>query len=131
MHSLRYALGDSLFFEILYRFITDPEYTYKNTVETEDFLIHVNNISGEDYTDFFELFLETTRLPNVVVDSLGNGQWNVSIPNIDFKLSMELEIDGRRIRSILSSNPVTIESESRVIIDPLKWYLHESDFKEN
>ena len=35
MHSLRYALGDSIFFNTLYEFIEDSSYTYQNFVETE------------------------------------------------------------------------------------------------
>ena len=130
MHSLRYALGDSIFFQTLHQFATDPAYTYQNPVETNDFLLLVNKNSGEDYSKFFKLFLETTELPNVVVDSLGNGKWNVSIPNIDFELPMELEIDGDRTSTILGNHPVLIDAESRIIVDPQNWYLHQSDFVE-
>ena len=43
MHSLRYILGDSIFFSTIYRFANDEEYTYKNPVDTEDFVELVNN----------------------------------------------------------------------------------------
>ena len=128
MNSLRFALADSIFFPTLLQFSTDSSYTYKNRVNTTDLLNLVNKNTGEDYTPFFKLFLETTNLPNVVVDSLGYGQWQVSVPNIDFNLAMELEIDGVLTRTNIGQKPLLIESESRIIVDPNKWYLHKSDF---
>ena len=130
MHSLRYALGDSLFFPILYQFVTDSMYTYQNPVTTNDFLYLVNKNSGADYAPFFNLFLETTILPNVVVDSLGNGQWTISIPNIDFELPIELKIDGKLKRVVVGNQKIFLYSDSALVVDPRKWYLHQSDFPE-
>ena len=67
-------------------------------------------------------------ISNVVVDSLGHGQRQLSVPNIDFNLAMELEIDGVLTRTNIGQKPLLIESESRIIVDPNKWYLHKSDF---
>ncbi|MEO6542328.1 MAG: M1 family metallopeptidase, partial [Ferruginibacter sp.] len=36
MHTLRYVMGDELFFPTLKKFATDPKYTYDNTVVTTD-----------------------------------------------------------------------------------------------
>ncbi len=36
MHTLRYVLGDSIFFPTLRKLATDPVYTYDNTVTTDD-----------------------------------------------------------------------------------------------
>ena len=38
MHSLRFWLGDSLFFDHLWHFANDSAYTYQNLVTTDDFL---------------------------------------------------------------------------------------------
>jgi aminopeptidase N len=128
MHSLRYALGDSLFFPILFQFATDSAYTYQNRVTTDDFLELVNKSSGQDYESFFKLFLKTTNLPNVVVDSLDTGQWAVSVPNIDFELPMEFEVDGELKRVLVGPKKVPIYADSVIVVDPNKWYLHQSDF---
>lgn len=36
MHTLRYVMGDELFFPTLKKLATDPKYTYNNFVVTED-----------------------------------------------------------------------------------------------
>ena len=36
MHTIRYIMGDSLFFPTLKKLATDPKYTYDNTVTTDD-----------------------------------------------------------------------------------------------
>jgi len=131
MHSLRYALRDSVFFSTLYQFATDSVYTYQNLVETRDFLSLVNQNSGKDFTGFFKLYLETTDLPDVKIDSLGQRKWNVSIPNIDFELPMELKVDGLLTRKYLSKNITQIESADTIIVDPQNWYLHAKDFKKS
>jgi len=75
--------------------------------------------------------LETVDLLNVVVDSAAVGQWHVSIPNIDFELPMDLEIDGERRQIQIGSTPVIVEAQRLIVVDPQKWYLHESDFTKN
>jgi len=129
MHSLRYALGDNLFFPLLFQFANDSAYTHQNQVITDDFLDLVNRNSGQDFTPFFDLFLKTTKLPDVVVDSLGNGQWTAYVPNIDFELPMEFEVDGELRRVTIGPEKITIDADSAIIVDPNKWYLHQSDFR--
>ena len=36
MHTLRYVLGDELFFPTLKKLATDPQYTYSNFITTDD-----------------------------------------------------------------------------------------------
>lgn len=123
MHALRYALGDNLFFPLLNQFSTDSRYTYQHGAITDDFLALVNERSGSDFSPFFHLFLETTTLPNVMVDSLGQGQWSVVIPNIEFALPVELEMDGKLCRIVLSKKPLMVQAELRPVVDPRNWYL--------
>jgi len=130
MHSLRYALGDSLFFQTIYQFANDSSFTYENCAKTQDYLDLVNKNSKHDYSPFFKMFLETTELPNVIMDSVGLDKWNVSIPNINFDLPIDLEINGQINRKYIGKTPILIESGSRIIVDPQKWYLLAGDFTE-
>lgn len=131
LHSLRYILGDSLFFPTIYFFATDSNYIYQNLVDTDDFLKLVNKNSGKDYSVFFNMYLRTTNLPNMIVDSLGNNLWNVSLSYTGLELPMDIELDGKIIRKTLKDTPLQVESQSRVIVDPNNWYLHAEDFKNN
>jgi aminopeptidase N len=128
MHSLRYVLGDSLFFPTLFEFANDQAYTYTNLVNTDDFIDLVNKNSGKDNSAFIDFYLRTTDLVDVKIDSLGDNKWNISIPNIDFELPMDIEINGNLGKFILGPEPISVESETKILIDPKNWYLHKKDF---
>lgn len=123
MHTLRFLLGDSVFFSTLKEFATDPAYTYQNMVVTDDFLNLIDKNSTEDYRAFLSDFLYTTRLPAVQVDSLGDNRYAISIPNIDYTLPMEVTLDQDILRIRLSKNPFEVYSATPPIVDPRGWFL--------
>jgi len=123
MHTLRFLLGDSVFFGALKEFATDPAYTYQNMVVTDDFLNLIDKNSTEDYRAFLSDFLYTTRLPAVQVDSLGDNRYTLSIPNIDYTLPMEVTLDQGIQRIRLSKNPFEVYSTMAPIVDQREWFL--------
>jgi aminopeptidase N len=129
MHTLRYVLGDSVFFKTLKQFATDSAYTFQNTVSTQDFLELVNKNSGQDYSDLFELYLYTTTYPQIRIDSLAVDQFEVSIPNIDFELPMDVTYADTTERVSLGKNAISVSSPYRPVVDKMNWYLKE--FVEN
>jgi len=128
MHSLRYLLGDSIFFPTLYQFVNDPAYTYNNLVDTKDFLNLVNENSGKDFADFFDFYLKTNDLLDVNIDSLSNNKWRISIPNINFELPVEIMVDGTINKYMMGCRPIEIKADSNVLVDPRGWFLHQKDF---
>ena len=80
LHQLRYVLGDSLFFQLLYSYATDTNFMFKNAV-TEEFIQKVNQISGQDLTWFFQEWIYHPDHPEYYnayeFQDLGNGNWNV------------------------------------------------------
>ena len=131
MHSLRFILGDTDFFSTLRQFATDPAYTYHNLGCTDDFISLVHQNSDQDLSGFFRLYLETTSLPSVLVVPDGPGKWQVSIPNIEFELPMELEHGGETGRYVLGKEPIRIESQAEINVDPRHWYFLEGDLKKD
>ncbi|HLF45500.1 MAG TPA: M1 family metallopeptidase, partial [Chitinophagaceae bacterium] len=55
MHSLRYILGDNIFFPTLKELATDPQYTYDNTVTTDDVEKLFSKAYGKNLQSFFHL----------------------------------------------------------------------------
>jgi len=125
MHSLRYLLGDSTFFSTLKEFATDSAYTYQNRVVTDDFIELIRKNSEVDYSRFIEDHLHTTKLPQVVVDSLGTNSYAISIPNIDYQLPMDVTTDSGKQRMVLGQDPITVETNIPPIIDEQQWFLKE------
>lgn len=127
LHMLRYVLGDSIFFPTIKEFATDSLYTYKNLVETADFLYLVNKNSGKNLTKLFDFYLLTTNLPIIEIDSVGSNTFQISIPNVDFDLEMDVTSNDSIIeKKILGSQPITIESSSWPVVDEMDWYLKEN-----
>ena len=125
MHSLRYILGDSLFFPTLKEFATDSQYTYQNLVTTDDFIQLVNKNAGMDYSKLLNFYLYTTEYPKILIDSTGVDEFQISIPNIDFIIPMEVKLDNQSKRIELSSEPITIHSETKPLVDEKDWFLKE------
>src|ERR1700709_87699 len=59
MHTLRYVMGDSLFFPALKKFATSPKYTYDNLVTTDDVEKFFTKEAGRDLKPLFDLYLRT------------------------------------------------------------------------
>ncbi|MCK5076188.1 MAG: M1 family metallopeptidase [Calditrichia bacterium] len=123
MHTLRYVMGDELFFSTLKQFANDSSYTYKNLVTTSDFIELVNRNSGKDLSNLIDLYLHTTILPQILIDSVAQNKYHVSIHNIDFKLPMNVETSDSSYRTKLGPMPKEIYSQFTPEIDKKGWYL--------
>jgi len=67
MHSLRYFIGDEIFFPTLKKLSTDPQSTYDNFVTTMDVEKLFSNAAGKDLKPFFDFFLRTTNVLDITV----------------------------------------------------------------
>jgi aminopeptidase N len=123
MHTLRFILGDSIFFPTLKQFATDSAYTYPNFVNTEDLIELVNKNSGLKLDSLFNLYLYTTTYPEIKIDSINTNVFTITVPNINFEIPMEVSINGKIDTLQLSKNSRTINTSFRPIIDAKNWYL--------
>jgi aminopeptidase N len=126
IHSLRYYIGDEMFFPMLKAFVSDERFTYENLVETSDFTGFVQDYTGLELQGFFDLYLKSVRLPQVKVKKKGKKGYTVSLPNIDFKLPVEIRTPNGYERHVLSSQQVLVRSEGPIEVDPRGWYLLET-----
>ncbi|PRY89162.1 M1 family metallopeptidase [Mongoliibacter ruber] len=127
IHSLRYYLGDEIFFPMLKAFASDERFTYENLVETSDFTDFVQKYSGEDLQGFFDMYLKTIHVPKVKIKKKGKKGYQVSLPNINFKMPVEIKTSNGYERHVLSSKPVLVKSEIMIEVDPKNWYLMKKD----
>ncbi len=123
MHSLRYILGDSVFFKTLRQFANDSDYTYRNRVSTDDFIHLINKNAGMDYTGFLTDFLFTTHVPEIHLRKTSDDEYEIRIPNIDFDLPMDIRTNEGTKRSSLGKNAITIKSATLPAVDEKDWYL--------
>ena len=103
LHMLRYMVGDTVFFNCLKSYATDTaNFKFKNTV-TADFITKINQVTGTDYTWFFNQWVYQPNHPvygNLYsFSNAGGGNWNVNFlakqtqtNTVFFQMPVELKI---------------------------------------
>jgi aminopeptidase N len=102
LHMLRYVVGDSLFFEIMNTYASDPDYKY-DIVSTADFNDKVNSVTGEDYNWFFDQWVYSPNHPvyqNTYTISESGQNWDVELiinqlqqNTAFFKMPVEIKVE--------------------------------------
>jgi len=123
MHTLRYVIGDSIFFPALKGYATDPKYTYDNMVTTEDVMNYFNTASRKNLKPLFDLFLFTTDKLTINLKQTGLNTYLISFLNMDMTLPLEVQTSSGRQKLMVGKKPVELKSDSLPIIDPDVYYL--------
>jgi aminopeptidase N len=123
MHTLRYIVGDSLFFPTLRKLATDPKYTYDHFVTTDDVEALFSAQSGKDLRPLFDFYLRTTAKLDIVLTSTGFHTYAVQVKNISMPLPIELITSSGPQHIMLSGVPTVIKSDLPPVIDPAGYYL--------
>jgi aminopeptidase N len=90
MHTLRYLLGDALFFPTLKKLATDPRYTYSNFVTTDDVEKLFSSESGKDLKPLFDFYLITTKKLEIVIKQTGFHEYSVRSTNLPMPLDIDI-----------------------------------------
>ena len=136
-HSLRLLIGDQAFHEALTRLVygrPDPRpgnFTplYRST---PDFLAIVNQVTGRDYSWFFQAYLYNAALP-VLAETRENGRLSLAWTTGDggpFPMPVEVEIDGR-VQTLPMTDGrgwIAVPDGAHVLIDPANKLLRQLDF---
>jgi len=134
LHSLRYLLGEELFFEFLHRWTyPDPE-SEKDTVRnqsrfasTTDFIQLAEKTYGKNLDWFFDVYLFSAPLPELVMESRDDMIklfWRTP-DNLPFPMPVDVQIgkDIKRLQMKDGVEAMTIPEGTEVIIDPKQWVL--------
>jgi aminopeptidase N len=123
IHSLRGVLGDGLFFPAIKAFAESEQFTYLNLVTTQDFTDFIQRFTGQNLEGFFELYLKTTRLPEVKVKKKGKDQFLVALEGIEFELPVEVKTSTGIKKYPLGKTPTLISSTTTPEVDPRGWLM--------
>ncbi len=89
LHMLRAVLGDSIFWDCIYSYSTDPEFMYAQAT-TEDFQGLCENVSGVDLDFFFEQWIYDAYYPEYHFNFENHGD------SLAFLILQVQELSGRR-----------------------------------
>ena len=123
MHTLRFVLGDSIFFPTLKKLATDSKYTYDNFVTSDDVEKLFSAASGKDLKPFFDFHLRTTYKLEIDVKQIKEDQYKIALLNFDGTLPIEIVADGKTTKSTIDKAGITVTSKGWPQIDPNVYYL--------
>jgi aminopeptidase N len=123
MHTLRYVMGDSLFFPALKKFVTSPQYTYDNLVNTDDVEQFFTKEAGRNLKPLFDLYLRTINKLDVHIQKLPGNNYLVQLQNINIPLPLDITTDTSTKRVMVDSKGLKIDSKTIPVIDPDTFYI--------
>jgi aminopeptidase N len=123
MHTLRYVIGDEIFFPTLKKLATDPQYTYHNTVVTEDVEKLFSNASGKELKPLFHFYLYNTNKLDVQVKQTGDKNYELRLLNYEGSLPLDIRLSSGTQRIMLSQTPVKLNSGAPPVVDEKVFYL--------
>lgn len=123
MHTLRYIMGDELFFPTLKKLATDRKFTYDQTVTTADVQELFGAAYGQSLASIFRLYLYTTDKLEVLVKQTGAEKYSISILNIEMALPIDILTDAGIKRMTLDKKGITVTSKTPIQVDPKFYYL--------
>jgi aminopeptidase N len=123
MHTLRYVMGDEIFFPALKKLATDPQYTYDNTVVTSDVEKLFSGAYGKSLQPLFHLFLYTTDKLEVHIRQTDEGKYYIKLLNLDMAVPLDIVTHEGRKKIMVDKKGIPVSSQSPLQIDPDVFYL--------
>ena len=123
MHTLRYVLGDALFFPTLKKLATDPQYTYSNFVTTADVEQLFSKAAGKDLKPLFDFYLRTTKKLELTIQQTGFNEYLVKATNLPMALAVDVLTDAGTKQIMPDAKGIKIRSTFPPVLDPNGYYL--------
>jgi aminopeptidase N len=123
MHTLRYILGDAIFFPTLKKLVTDPRYTYDKFVSSDDVEQLFSAAAGNDLKPIFDLYLRTINKLEVRIKQVSDNSYLVQLLDFDSPLPMDVQTPTGTQRMILDKKGILITSSTIPVVDPDVYYL--------
>ena len=123
MHSLRFLIGDAIFFPTLKKLATDSAYTYYNFVTTRDVEQLFSGAAQQDLRPFFDFYMRTTEVLDFSVKETGYQQYLIRLNNFFMPLPVEIATSSGTEKITMVKEGIRIKSSSPPQIDPRGYYL--------
>ncbi len=123
MHTLRFVIGDDIFFPTLKKLSTDPQTTYDNFVTTMDVEKLFSTASGKNLKPFFDFYLRTTDILDITIKEIGYQKFQIKVNNSFMTLPFEVTANGQTNRMNISNEAIIINSALPPQVDAKGYYL--------
>lgn len=123
MHTLRYVIGDDIFFPALKKLSTDKQYTLDNLINTDDVEQLFSKASAADLKPLFNLFLRTIQKLEIHVTALKENKYKIELSNIEMTLPIDIVTDKGKQRMMVTKKGIVVTSAILPQLDPDMYYL--------
>ena len=123
LHTVRYVIGDDIFFPTLKKLATDPQYTYDNMVTTADVEKLFSTASGKNLKPLFDFYLYTANKMEIRMHQTGDDKYLVQVLNLDMPLPLDVKTDSGILKITTSKKGTVVTSKTLPEIDPSFFYL--------
>jgi len=129
LHTLRWLIGNELFWQATRKLLYDKVDTHNLSYpivpryrNTQDFINIVNQLTGEDYTWLFEVYLKRAALPELEQTRTNDKlilKWQTP-ENLAFPMPITISINGESVIYTTVNDQITLDvsQQDHVIIDP-------------
>ena len=131
LHTLRYLLGDDMFFDLLHQFATDPRYAYQIT-SMDEWKALATEVTEQDLDWFWNQYIYRADLPRWTLDRTDD-QATLSWSDPSFEMPLPITIDGQPRHLEMHNGAVTIKTaiDTVIEVDPDGWVLECSDVEKD
>jgi aminopeptidase N len=123
MHSLRFVIGDDVFFPTLKKLATDPDYTYDNFVTTTDVEELFSKASGKNLKPFFDFYLRTTDVLDINIKETGYHKYEVKLNNYFMDLPVEVTTNNKTEKINIIKDGIIVTGNTPPMVDARGFYL--------
>lgn len=127
MSTLRYVLGDNIFFPALKKFSTVVKYPYEQFFTSDDIEKFFSKESGKDLKPVFDEYLRTTKTIEINLYQINSDTWYMVVNNAPVdSLPLDISTASGIIHTTMNSTidkPYEIKSKTPPIPDPRGWYF--------
>jgi len=123
MHTLRYVLGDEIFFPTLKKLATDPQYTYNNFVVTDDVEKLFSKAAGKNLKPLFDFYLRTTKKLELTIRQAGFNEYEIKATNLPMPLPVDVLTDTGTKQVMLEDKWIKVRSSFPPVVDGNGRYL--------
>jgi aminopeptidase N len=123
MHTLRYVLGDSVFFPALLQVATDSNHAYIHPTSTTAVEQVFDRASGKDLSPLFHLYLYTTDKLEINIRPMDATHYRVQLLNMEMPLPLDITTNAGTTRVMVDKKGVVVTSTALPIIDTRDFYL--------
>jgi len=123
MHTLRFVLGDELFFPTLKTLATSPAYTYDNFVTSTDVEQLFSKQYGKDLKPLFDFYLRTTDVMDFTVKQTAYHTWSIKQNNFFMALPINITTDTGTQKLVMEKDGISVSSKTPPLVDADGHYL--------